>query len=787
MMNLVIVESPSKCSKIQGFLGSGWKVLASMGHIRHLVEDLKALHIEDGFNPDYEFMKDKSKTIIQLKEAAKCATKVYLASDDDREGEAISYSVALALKLNVATNPRIVFHEITKSAVLKAIENPRTINMNRVNSQQARAVLDLMVGFTISPLLWRFVGSALSAGRCQTPALRLIVEKENDIKNFKSSACYEVKGSWYNGSTNFSGKMIDTLESEEDANNYFENIHMLHNATITNVITKPTTHNPPQPLITSSLQQEASALYGSNPKNTMKIAQKLYEAGHITYMRTDCVNMSEEAVLEAKKQVSSIYGSDYVSGGTVKKSKSDQKTQDAHDKAISKGNSLSNAHQESLGAHECIRPTHFDYSVLTGDYTSQERNIYSLVYKRALQSVMASSKGEERKIQWIIDEDPSEFIWESTFKKTTFQGWKIVGQSETNLDEKEEEETQAWEVSQKLTNNLKIQWKELQAEEKLLNPPSRYNEATLVRELEKKGIGRPSTFASLVSAIVDKHYVEVKNEEPKDISLTRLNLKPDIWPAKKESYTKKVSAQKQKMFPTVLGTQVYEFCIKEFKELFDYGFTKHMEDRLDLIESGSDEWRKVCNDTYNSYKEKYETLKKVPTKEISNSKKIVLSNGYEAVITRNGPCLVKDKKFIGWPQGIEFKSITNALVEQFLQEKDTPDIFGYYEDEPFIRKKGKFGEYVTYKDQNISLKPGDTVESLIEKLGKKSDTIHTLGEFIFKNGPYGTYMMKKNTPKGKKPVFVSIPSGLDVKILTEEAAKKIYENNAFQNKKRFKK
>uniref|UniRef100_A0A6C0D6T1 DNA topoisomerase n=1 Tax=viral metagenome TaxID=1070528 RepID=A0A6C0D6T1_9ZZZZ len=769
-MNLVIVESPSKCSKIQGFLGNGWKVLASMGHIRQLVEDLKGLHIEDGFNPDYEFMKDKFKTISQLKDAAKSATKIYLASDDDREGEAISYSVALALKLNVCTNPRIVFHEITKSAVLKAIENPRTINMNRVNSQQARAVLDLMVGFTISPLLWRFVGSALSAGRCQTPALRLIVEKENDIDNFKSSACYEVKGSWSSNSTSFSGKIIDTLESEEDANNYFENIHTLHEATITNVITRPTIHNPPQPLITSSLQQEASALYGSNPKTTMKVAQKLYEDGHITYMRTDCINMSEEAILEAKKQVQSVYGSDYVSNGILKKCKSDQKTQDM-----------------SQGAHEAIRPTHFDYSVLTGDYTNQERNIYTLIYKRALQSVMSAAKGEERKIQWMIDEDPSEFIWESTFKKTTFQGWKIVGQSETNLDEKEEEETQAWEVSQKLTNNLKIKWDSLQAEEKCMNPPSRYNEATLVRELEKKGIGRPSTFASLVSAIVDKNYVEIKVQESSEISLTRLNLKPDIWPPKRESFNKKVSAQKQKMFPTLLGKQVYEFCMKEFKELFDYGFTKQMEDRLDLIESGSDEWKKLCSDTYNSYKDKYETLKKVPAKEISNSKKIVLANGYEAVVGKFGPVLIKDKAFLGWPEGVSFKDITDALVEKFITDKEKPDIFGYHEGEMLVRKKGKFGEYIVYNGTNISLKPGDSVESIIERSKSKSETLHTLGEFVFKNGAYGPYMMKKVTAKGKKPIFVSLPSGLDVKSLTEEAAKKIYETNMNKPKRPFKK
>ena len=784
-MNLVIVESPAKCSKIQGFLGPGWKVLASMGHIRHLVEDVKALHIEDGFKPEYEFMKDKYKTINQLKVAAKDATKIYLASDDDREGEAISYSVAIALHLNISTNPRIVFHEITKTAVLNAIQNPRTINMNRVNSQQARAVLDLMVGFTISPLLWRFVGSALSAGRCQTPALRLIVEKESNINDFKKEATWEVKGSWYYGTTSFSGRMIESLSSEEDAENYLENVHDLEVATVTHCITKPTTHNPPLPLITSSLQQEASAMYNSNPKNTMRIAQKLYEEGHITYMRTDSVAMSEEAVVDARAQAEKTYGKEYLSNGFVKKASKEQKTQDAHDKAISKGNSLSNAHVEH--AHEAIRPTHFDLVALDSKFSQQEKNIYNLIYKRALQSVMAVAKGEEKKIQWVIENDPSEFIHESIWKRTTFQGWKIVGMSESDLDEKEQEEEQSWKTSESLTENLKIKWKSLQAEEKITNPPSRYTEATLVRELEKKGIGRPSTFASLVASIVDKNYVETKNEETKDVNLYRLTVTPNTWPPKKQQETKKVAGQKQKMFPTILGKQVYEFCMKEFKELFDYGFTKQMEDRLDLVESGSEQWTKLCSDTYNSYKDKYEQLKKVPAKEISNSKKIVLADGYEAVMGKFGPVLVKDKTFLGWPEGISFKDITDAHIKQFILNKDKLDIFGYYEGEMLVRKKGKFGEYIVYNGTNISLKPGDSVETIIERSKSKSETLHSLGEYIFKNGPYGTYMMKKVTAKGKKPIFVSIPSGLDVKTLSEEAAKKIYENNANKPKRPFKK
>lgn len=784
-MNLVIVESPAKCSKIQGFLGTGWKVLASMGHIRHLVEDLKALHIEDGFKPEYEFMKDKYKTITQLKEAAKNATKIYLASDDDREGEAISYSVAIALNLNVSTNPRIVFHEITKSAITKAIQSPRIINMNRVNSQQARAVLDLMVGFTISPLLWKYVGPSLSAGRCQTPALRIIVERENDIKSFKNQSFWKVSGNWQhkNKSSKFLGTLTDDLENEESALNYLENIHTTLTATITNVNTKPTSHNPPFPLITSSLQQEASAIYHSNPKNTMRIAQKLYEAGHITYMRTDSVALSEEAVIEAQKLIEEKYGKEYLKG-EKKQLLKEQKTQDAHENLSKDKSKVFPPKSEILAAHEAIRPTHFNVETLSGDFNQQEKNIYNLIYKRALQSVMSPCKGEERKIQWQIDDDS--FTYEGVWRRTTFQGWKIIGQNASNLDDEEEEQIQEWSLSQSLTLGTKITWNSLQASEQITNAAPRYNEATLVRELEKKGIGRPSTFASLVASIVDKEYVKVDKEPKIEVKLLRYFAKPNTWPCEKKIDSKMKSGDKQKMMPTILGTQVYEFCMKEFKELFDYGFTKQMEDKLDLVENGSEEWRKVCGDTYNSYKEKYETLKKIPSKEISNSKKIILSDGYEAVITRNGPCLLKDKKFLGWPVGIDFKQINDALVKTFLEEKDKPEIFGYHDEKPMIRKKGKFGEYIEYDGKNISLKPGDTVESIVESLNKKVDALHVLADYIFKTGQYGPYMYKKTTGS-KKPIFVSIPSGIDVKQLTLEAAKTIYENGIKTPKRTFKK
>ena len=759
-MNLVIVESPAKCSKIQGFLGPGWKVLASMGHIRALVADLKALHIEQGFDPTYEFTKEKAKTISDLRAAAKGATCIYLASDDDREGEAISYSVALALKLDVKTNPRIIFHEITKSAILKAIETPRTINMHRVNSQQARAVLDMMVGFTISPLLWKYVGPSLSAGRCQTPALRIIVEREKEIQNFTKNYFWKVRGSWKYKSS-FVGTMVDDLEDEESTLNYLENIHNDITATVNSVETKETTSNPPLPLITSSLQQEASALFGASPKSTMMAAQKLYEAGHITYMRTDSTTMCEEAIQEARSVVEKTYGVAYLKTNEMKPKKETIKKQDAVD---------------PQAAHECIRPTHFDLSEAGSDL---EKKIYSLIYKRAIQSVMAQSKGDVRIAKWNIEND--EFVYEGIWKRTTFQGWKIIGAAESKLDEVDEEEEQ-WDSSTQLKIGTQIKWTTLKAEQKVTKACARYNEATLVRELEKKGIGRPSTYASIVAAITDKTYVKIAKEEAKEVSILSYILTPNTWPPSRAEEKKKVQSEKQKMIPTDLGIRVHEFCMKEFANLFDFEFTKHMEKRLDLVENG-EHWKQVCIDTYDSYKEKYELLNAVPSKELSNQRKTILSNGYEAVLTRKGPFIIKDKKILGWPANVEFEHISDAHVEKFINSKTASEVvFGYYEDKALIRKTGKFGDYIVYDSNNISLKPGDTVESIIAKMGKPKP--HELGDFVFRNGPYGMYMMKKTPEKAKikKPAFVSIPSGIDVTQLTEEAAKRIYENGIIAGK-----
>ena len=308
MSSLLIVESPAKCSKIQGFLGAGWRVIPTMGHIRSLEEDLGAVGLDRDFEPRFQWIKEKSKAIAQIKEAAAKATTIYLASDDDREGEAVSYSVLTLLKLNPATTPRAVFREITESAVKAAVAAPRRLDMNRVHAQQARAVLDMMVGFTISPLLWKYVGPALSAGRCQTPALRLLVDQEKAIKNFTASTAWKIKGMW----NTFEANMTEELEDQESSTNYLENIHNETPGTVTSAVTKPTTEQPPKPLITSTLQQEASATMSLQPKRTMQIAQRLYEAGHITYMRTDCAVLSEEAKAAAISWVRTAFGDEYI-------------------------------------------------------------------------------------------------------------------------------------------------------------------------------------------------------------------------------------------------------------------------------------------------------------------------------------------------------------------------------------------------------------------------------------------------------------------------------------------
>ena len=771
MTNLLIVESPSKCSKIQGFLGSRWKVIATMGHIRALEASIDAIGIDRNFDARYEFVKEKAKAIAQLKECAKQASAVYLAADDDREGEAIAYSVAVLLKLDVKTTPRVIFREITKTAIMNAVQSPGKLNMDRVNAQQARAILDMMVGFTISPLLWKFVGQGLSAGRCQTPALRLVVEKERSIQDFKVESFWAIQGTWSAPTGTFEATMLDVVEDEESAKNYLENVHEDTTAVVTSTEIRSTTESAPKPLITSTLQQEASALYQSQPKNTMKIAQRLYEQGYITYMRTDNPVLSEEAHEAATAYVRTKYGEQFI-GPHVK----------------------AKASQDAQEAHEAIRPTDMEMADLPiqEDWSAVDRKLYKLIWNRTIQSVMAPSKGEIQDVKFRIVEDPGEFPWLATWKRITFQGWKRVGQVVANLDEEEDAETPtgSWTIGASLEEGDTIHWVKLATTPKETRAPTRFTEATLVRELERKGIGRPSTFASLIDTILDKKYVEKRDMVAKEIHITTHHIDAvNQWPPTITTTPKRVGAEKNKLTPTALGLSALEFCLKEFPHLFAYTFTRDMEEQLDEISQGGREWRSVCQATWDAYREKYEIMKQTTGTQTASARQHIFSNGIKAVQSKKGPLLLiegatKDEtKFYGWPTGVSFASITEDVATAHvdaLRRREENSQLGDYEGEPMLRKKGPYGEYVTCGKTLVPFVLNDTPEMIREKIRLKRDSVlHRLGPFEFRKGPYGVFMFKTDAVKKQ---FVNVPASINPVVLTEEAAVKIFQTGLQMNK-----
>lgn len=795
-MRLVIVESPAKCSKIQGFLGLGYKVIASMGHIRGLVPDLDSVGIQKNFEPTYEFSKEKVKAIANLRSSAKEADTIILCSDDDREGEAIAYSIAVLLKLDPSTNPRAAFREITKDAVCNAIMRPRTIDMNRVNSQQARAMLDMMVGFTISPLLWKHVGggTALSAGRCQTPALRLVCEREKGIQEFKSesswvlSGTFVVKGQITGKNSMWPANMLEELGDSESAVNYMENHHTDASGKVRSALTKPWTESPPQALMTSTLQQQTSNLYNCNPKRTMQIAQKLYEAGHITYMRTDQTNMSEEAILQAKKTIESRWGKQYL--GELK---APIKIQNKSAKATGQ--------PQAQEAHEAIRPTHFENSQLPAseDWSPVDKKIYHLIWLRAIQSIMAQAKGEGRTVIFDLEGDENELPWEAKWKRTLFPGWKIADEKDAQIkaaeDNEDEEVSETADVSWKLAEGIKegqgISWKTLNAKPKESKPQGRYTEATLVRDLEKRGIGRPSTFASLIATIIEKAYVEIKDipasvQNSKTYTLNSLNQ----WPPTEEVFQLKKGGEKARLMPTALGMTILDFTVKNFPDLFAFDFTASMENRLDKVAEGQEPWKRVLEDTWKSYKDRYEGLKGSKASEgtLVNSRRKEFADGIVAVMSGKGPLLLKEDPsgikektvFYGWPLGKQLQTITEEEVRLFVEnigKQRAGSELGEYNGHPIVKKKGPYGLYAECNGVRVNCTEETSLEDIIAKLEAKGQETpaKTLGPFQIRTGQYGPYLMKTDTPKGKKPVCVSIPKGTDVDTLTAQQAGEIFE------------
>jgi DNA topoisomerase-1 len=778
-MNLVIVESPAKCQKIQGFLGADWSVVASMGHIRSLKHELQAIGIDKNFEPSYEFSKEKAKAIKQIKELATNAAQIYLAADDDREGESIAYAVCLLLKLNPRTALRSVFHEITEKAVKKAVAEPRHLDMNRVHAQQSRAMLDMMLGFTLSPLLWRYVAPALSAGRCQTPALRLVVEREEQIRTFTTTSSWHLHTQWSRDGFTFSAEMEDELEDKDSVMNYMESIHQQPMGSVIETIKKPWMESAPLPLITSTLQQQASAMFSMNPKQTMSAAQRLYEMGHITYMRTDHAVLSEEAKKDAKEWVKENYGEAFVGEQEVKK----KKPRVAQVAKVKEDAEVAKAQE----AHEAIRPTHMEVTHLS-DVSVYEKKVYHLIWQRSIQSVMAAAHGEYYRVKTQINDD-TDFTWMSQWKRTVFEGWKQAGKV-MELEESDEitqDSTQntTWEKAVALQVGDVIRWNTMNAESKETKAQGRYTEATLVRELEKYGIGRPSTFASLLSAIQDKNYVEIKDIPAREVSIAEYILTVNQWPVIEKETKKKVGAEKNKLVPTDLGRSVLTFLLQHFTDLFEYDVTSHMEKRLDRIAEGVEPWKQILHDIWQSYQERYHTLLQGGQKDRSNAKVREFTNGLKAVQSKKGPLLLiegakkEDTIFIGWPANVSFEEMTEEIARSFQkeeEEKKRGDEIGRWRDQPIQKKSGKFGTYLQCGDVSVPFVE-EEIEKTVERLeakanGKNGSVIKEFKQYAIRNGQYGPYIIKTSV---KKMQFVSLPKGLDGTALTEKEVEVLYQ------------
>lgn len=791
-MKLVIVESPAKCGKIAGFLGSNYKVIASMGHIRSLEESLDAVGIDRDFEPRMAFLKEKSKAIGAIKAAAADAEEVILAADDDREGEAIAYSIAVLLKLSPKTTKRAVFHEITRTAVTKAVAEPRLLDMNKVLAQQARSQLDMMIGFTISPLLWRHVARGLSAGRCQTPALRFVIDREREIADHATSTSWKVTGKWASADAGaLDAHLVDELEDEESVTNYLEQLRDTSGAIVQSLTVRPWSEAPPQPLITSTLQQVASSLYKSAPKNTMRVAQRLYEAGHITYMRTDKAVLGEEAVAEAQAMVRDTYGAEYV--GTVASAAPKKKRA-----AAGAGGPEEPKAQE---AHEAIRPTHFEAATLAGaEWTPLDIKIYKLIHTRALQSVMAPVRGEAAQVRFLTaDDEAGDLPWSANMRITTFAGWRRVTEQTTADDDASEEEAAAagattaqWQQFTSLKVGDELEWTSLQAEPHMSKAAPRYTEATLVRALEQRGIGRPSTFAALLGAIEEKGYVEKKNIEGQKVQLNKLSLAQGQWPPTVTRFQRILNAERDRLVPTALGYQVMEFALAHFDDLFAYEFTAAMESRLDKVADGTESYKSVLQDTWNKYKDRYTRLSAASASAAggpAGGREFV--GGVKAIMTRKGPMLLKENgegakaTFYPWPQvggrPVPLEALTEAQVATSVSAqavKATGIHIGDFEGQPMYKRTGKFGDYVVCGEKHVKFAPNDTVESLAAKFASQAQGAAAagpepvkVGPFTFKTGPYGPYMYKTDL-KTKK--FVNVPPSIKPASLTVREADEIY-------------
>jgi DNA topoisomerase-1 len=758
-MKLVIVESPAKCGKIQGYLGADYRVVATMGHIRALDETLESVGIDRGWEPIYKELGTKKDAIVRLKSAAKGVDQVILATDDDREGEGIAWHVCFLLKLNPTTTPRIVFHEITEPAIRAAVAAPRLLDLHKVNAQQARSMLDLLVGFTISRVLWTRVAPKLSAGRCQTPALRLVAERDRLVDNHTASAFWRLVGSFAMGGC-LSATAVQDVATEEEATAALNTVKNAPAATILSVKESVSVSNPPKPLITSTLQQEASSIHGLAPKSTMMAAQKLYEAGHITYMRTDQAVLSEEAKTAIRAWVTTNHGASYL--GVVTATPAVKAVVKAVAQAVAQA-------VAAQAAHEAIRPTHPERRTIDVEDRTQTL-VYNLIWRRATQSQMAPCLADVRKVTLSIDADPTR-IYSTEQTKSKFLGWRVLEPQDADKTHKDETEWSTW--APLLAVGAKLAWSALNADQHFTKPKGRFTEASLIQELEHAGIGRPSTFASLVGTIVERDYVEKTNVEGTVQESRHLTLHPREWPPTVTTESHKVGAEKNKLRTTALGRSVIDFLSREYDDLFAYGFTARMEQELDEVAHGTKPWKSVLQTTWDAYKTRYLSHTEGATR---TARERVLGPGLKVIQSKKGPLYVREPAdpkgkaaFASLGSDETYDTATLEQAEAAFASVATSragTLVGLHSGHEVRKKSGPYGLYVEWNGVRASITATMTFEEIVAALQAKAgvEAFHkVVGIYTVKRGPYGLYFYKTDL---KKPRFVSLPTGASPDTLT---------------------
>lgn len=770
MKKLMIVESPHKAETIGRFLGSDFKVMSSKGHIRDLQKRGMSLDVEDGFAPIYEIPDDKKELVRQLKAATKDASMVYLASDEDREGEAIAWHLYEVLGLNPRDSKRIVFHEITKPAILHALENPRDIDIDRVNAQQARRVLDRIVGFELSPVLWKKIKPALSAGRVQSVTTRLVCEREKEIQAFEPEAFFRINALFRTvGGDTVKAEGTSRFKTDAEAYAFLQRC-VDRKFRVSGIAVKPITRKPQPPFTTSTLQQEAGRRLGFSVSTTMRVAQKLYEEGQITYMRTDSTNLSELAITDIAKAITEDYGPSY------------QKTRRYHTNA--KG---------AQEAHEAIRPTYVSNRTISG--TPQEQKLYDLIWKRAVASQMSDAVLEKTNVDIDFADTPSQgsVPFRAEGETVKFEGFMRAYGIEANDDAAPEEGTGKETLLPAMAVGDGLDAKAITATERFTQAPPRYTEPTLVKKMEDLDIGRPSTYASTVSTIQARGYVEHGDSEGTPRQYHKLTLQNGR--ISDQVLTENTGSSKGKLMPTDVGMIVNDFLEEYFPDIMDYNFTARVEEKFDDIAEGKLPWQEEIGEFYGSFHpliEKVNTMRsetkvgeRILGVDPASGKRVSAKVGRFGPVIQIGEATDEEKpRFASLREG---QSLSTITLEEALKLFDLPRALGEFEGKPVSAAIGRFGPYIHHEKMFVSIPKEmsphtitlDEAIALIQakreqEANKLIKTFDDLPGVEVLNGRFGPYIAFKK-PGDRKATNYKIPKGTDPKALTPDEVRKLME------------